>query len=67
MLHAKIFVIALGCKHDKTTLLAITLDMLDLLCFELLKLSLLVLTILIDIKDTVLRSICKNHLLSIHG
>ena len=41
--------------------------MLDLLRFELLKLSLLVLTILVDIKNAVLRSIRKNHLLSVHG
>ena len=40
--------------------------MLDLLRFELLKLSLLVLTILVDIKNAVLRSIRKNHLLSVH-
>jgi len=40
--------------------------MLDLLSFELLKLSLLVLTILVDIKNAVLWSIRKNHLLSVH-
>ena len=65
VLHAKIFVISLGGKHQESTFLAIVLDVHDSLVFELLQLGLLVLTILKDIQHTIFNTIREDNLFDV--